>query len=97
MKLFCARCGEELDLKQSRIEGSYKYVCYYCETIQKKAEMLTSEMVELELKKNPRRFEPIYHCSSCDYPIWTKEELDTCDGCGRCERCQEEYGDIDEF
>ena len=41
-----------------------------------------------------KKFEPIYHCDSCDAPIWTKEELDACDGVGRCQRCQDEYGAI---
>lgn len=91
MKFYCRRCGNQIDLKRDRIEGKYLYVCCNCETPQKKKDMITeAQLGRIDKKK----FEPIYHCDSCDAPIWTKEELDACDGVGRCERCQEEYGAI---
>lgn len=94
MKYFCRRCGNEINLKEDRVEGKYLYVCSKCETPQKKKDMIDQAQKERTEKSNARAFEPIYHCDSCDEPIWTKEQLDSLDGVGRCERCQEEYGAI---
>lgn len=92
MKFYCRRCGHEINLKEDRVQGRYLYICSCCETPQKKADMIDEAQKE---RANAKAFEPIYHCDSCDRPIWTKEELDACDSCGRCEHCQEEYGEIE--
>lgn len=96
MKFYCRRCGEEINLKEDRIEGKYVYVCSNCETPQKKKDMIDQAQKERTEKLDARAFEPIYHCDSCDRPIWTKEELDACDNVGRCGHCREEYGEIDD-
>lgn len=88
MNYFCRRCGNQIDLKNDRVEGKYIYICYNCETPQKKKDMIDQAQKERAAQK---AFEPIYHCDSCDTPIWTHEQMDTLDNCGRCEKCQEEY------
>ncbi len=91
MKYFCRRCGNEISLEHDRVQGKYLYVCQNCETPQKKKDMIDQAQKERAEKSNARDFEPIYHCDSCDRPIWTMEQMDTLDSCGRCEICQERY------
>ena len=93
MKYFCRKCHCEINVKEDRIEGTYKYSCPSCETPQKKADMIDEAQIGRKQKEVER--EAIYHCSSCDNPAYTMEELNEFDNCGRCGECQEEYGMID--
>lgn len=92
MKFYCRHCGNEINLKEDRVQGKYLYICCNCEAPQKKKDMIDQAQKERAEKANARAFEPIYHCDSCDAPIWTQEQLSECDSCGRCSKCQKEYG-----
>ena len=97
MRYFCRKtnCHWEINVKDDRIAGTYKYLCPKCETPQKKADMVNEAQMSRSQKAEVEK-EALYHCSSCDHPAYSMEELNEFDNCGRCERCQEEYGMIDE-
>lgn len=90
MKYYCRKCGTEMNLQETRIEGKYLYNCPSCGVPQKKKDLVDErqkfQMDSYELEKYERKH--VCLCDSCDKPLY-EEDLSYTDSMGRCQECQE--------